>query len=920
MRSILTAGILLSSLASRGSSHHAPAPECAVGCSRGIMEHHKMSTMDALCSNVVTQRALFLCIVNSCPSQTYGPALVHSISECSTLGATISSLHPVELHHFESVQRQPLPIARRYEAGKLSFAEDITLSVDCTAGSDGVLTLSLPSVGTYPTNQPSSYGTNPPPSFPGDGSGSNPGLGTPSGAPYPLDDPRSPPHGAQSAPTGPSQHTPEDQSGLGGTPSGPQLAAGPPPGPPPASLPPAGPPLAGPPPAGPPPLGPPSAGPPAQGSGNSAWPLSAGSTGPNNEDCDDDGLSGFPSGGQPAVDPIPAHMPGSTSPVVQGSPSAQPLPASGSQGPSSPWDASGAPDNGSGAGSQRPYGHDGSNHGGNPSAGTYPSPPTGAAQGGPNAPPSSLSGVGEAPGTSGQGSSGPVQPQPQHEGPTVPVSQGGAYLAGNGQGQTDEDCDDDLSGVPNSGAPNSGALNSDAPGPGVPNSDDPVRNIPNPGVPNSGIAGPDGPDFGNPPSGPLVPPATPDSSPNCHSGSLDCPDQTQGQNQGPSPQIVPRPADPPLGACPDGHGHCQTPKTPAPQGPLPPSLPLPLPVPNIDESGEAPGPCPEYGPAPGCDSETSPQGPPFTTPHPASPRPPASPPLPLPTGGEFECAGAPEGTPCGPGSPPLPLAPAEGLPRCPNGLVDGSCPSDNSPPQSPAHNQLPPANPQSPPHPPPLAQIPPDQLPPVPGDCSGDADGHGQPCPAPNPGGIDPTEIPSGAQENPATLPPNGPANACNGDPSQCPDLGSGADPNTRPPSPQAPLPSIYDNPAFVDSPSGPGAEDCDDSEIKRDLGDSERKRAPDDALPSGHRAEMRALAAPDQETGDINNGGHSTFMTSGPPVASSSEQSSDTGSPEASLVAENSGGRRSEPFVPATAIMLALLAITGFLGCLEMA
>ncbi|KAH7019814.1 hypothetical protein EDB80DRAFT_887409 [Ilyonectria destructans] len=431
MRSHLTTGILLSGLAGGGSSHHVSVPECATECSRDLMGHHGMSNMNTLCNDI----ALFLCLTNSCKSQTYGPALAYSISECSSLGATISNLHPVELHHFESHQRQPTSIAPRSEAGMLSFADQFTLSVDCTAGSDGVLTLSLPSSGSSPTSQPLPYGASPASNSPGAAPGPSSGLGTSSGSPYPPTGPQPAVTGPQSPVTGPQlptgpQYPPQDQPGLGVMPPG---------------------------------L--PSASSPNQGSGKGALPLNTDSNGfnPAEEDCDDDGSSNSSSGGQPWPAPIsaPANPAGGAQSVDQSSPNIQPLPVPGSLGPSNPGGASGVINNGPSGGLQGPFGDAGSNNGEYPSTGTNQSPSTGVNQGGTGGSPSSGLGDGNRLPTSGQGSSGPAQPLPQpasqppaqDPGSSGPADQSGTYPAGQGQSQTDEDCDDDPPGSPDSGAP-----------------------------------------------------------------------------------------------------------------------------------------------------------------------------------------------------------------------------------------------------------------------------------------------------------------------------------------------------------------------------------------------------------------------------------------------------------------------------------
>ncbi|KAK7419394.1 hypothetical protein QQX98_003346 [Neonectria punicea] len=323
--------------------------------------------MDALCNDMATQRALFLCLTSSCQSQTYGQALAYSISECSGLGATISNLHPVELHHFDLAQRQATSISPRFEARAFSFADEVRLSVDCTAGSDGVLTLSLPSVGTSPTNQPVPYGELPNLNSPDDGTGPNAGLSfSPGAAPLPAGAQSPPLAGPQPPPAGPQSPAFGPQSPPIGPQSPPSCPQAPPAGP---QLPsagsqssPAGPqsPHAGqyPPQAqsgpGDVPSGSPLNSPSSQGPGNVGPQSSTGTGGSNTaqEDCDtaNDGLSGPPSGGQSQQAPAsaPVGPAGGPYPAAGGSQNVQPFPIPDNSGPSGAGSAPGAPNDDSG--------------------------------------------------------------------------------------------------------------------------------------------------------------------------------------------------------------------------------------------------------------------------------------------------------------------------------------------------------------------------------------------------------------------------------------------------------------------------------------------------------------------------------------------------------------------------------------------
>ncbi|KAH6874889.1 hypothetical protein B0T10DRAFT_199687 [Thelonectria olida] len=206
MKTSLTA-IVLCALAGGGSGLRAPAPECAVDCSRSLMDQHGLLEMLALCNDIALQRALFLCLTNSCHATSYGPALAYTISKCSNLGASIANLHPVEFHHVQVAQQKPLSLKSRAGVEAQGATGGLTLAMDCTAGLDGVLTLSLPPAGASPTGLPVAQGASPDKGFPNGNSGLNASPGSPPSA--------------ASLPVG-SQPLSQDPSGLSSSPQGAQ--------------------------------------------------------------------------------------------------------------------------------------------------------------------------------------------------------------------------------------------------------------------------------------------------------------------------------------------------------------------------------------------------------------------------------------------------------------------------------------------------------------------------------------------------------------------------------------------------------------------------------------------------------------------------------------------------------------------------
>ncbi|KAF4968015.1 hypothetical protein FZEAL_10447 [Fusarium zealandicum] len=175
MKPHTAAGLLLSSLAGSVHSYGIPTHDCASTCSRNLLHSYDLADTKTLCNDMAKQRELFLCLSSSCRAKTYGPALAHTISECSQHGASISKLFPVELPRMNLAQREVSPLAPRFDISHFTSGNQLTLAVDCTAGSDGVLTLSIPEAPS-PTIRPSPNG-DPTVSGPETGDAGSPNVG-----------------------------------------------------------------------------------------------------------------------------------------------------------------------------------------------------------------------------------------------------------------------------------------------------------------------------------------------------------------------------------------------------------------------------------------------------------------------------------------------------------------------------------------------------------------------------------------------------------------------------------------------------------------------------------------------------------------------------------------------------------------------
>ncbi|KAM0417388.1 hypothetical protein ACHAPT_012623 [Fusarium lateritium] len=206
--------MLLSLAAGSIHNHSRSLPECATACSRGLFRYRFANQYDisikAACNDMAQQRELFLCLASSC-GEDYGPALAYTISACYNYGALITNLLPVELHHVSLAQRRFSSLTPRSDTGRFAFDKYFTLAVDCTAGSNGILTLSLPE--SAPSGIPQSPATGDSPLVPGSGGG-DPNLGS------------SPPPGNAEANIGSSPSDGNTDSNLGSEPGDPSRPDG----------------------------------------------------------------------------------------------------------------------------------------------------------------------------------------------------------------------------------------------------------------------------------------------------------------------------------------------------------------------------------------------------------------------------------------------------------------------------------------------------------------------------------------------------------------------------------------------------------------------------------------------------------------------------------------------------------------------
>lgn len=101
-------------------------------------------------------QTLFLCLLSSCLPQHYGPALAYTISSCSALGSNVTSLYPVEVKGLEPTWKR-FDIVNKLSSRSLlshNFDHDFSTGLSCTAGPDGVVTLSAITLATEPSSMP----------------------------------------------------------------------------------------------------------------------------------------------------------------------------------------------------------------------------------------------------------------------------------------------------------------------------------------------------------------------------------------------------------------------------------------------------------------------------------------------------------------------------------------------------------------------------------------------------------------------------------------------------------------------------------------------------------------------------------------------------------------------------------------------
>ncbi|KJZ75712.1 hypothetical protein HIM_04869 [Hirsutella minnesotensis 3608] len=153
MKAVVSSSLLLLGLAGAKSRAASDVPFCLVECTEALTDQFSPAeSLQVLCDDSSSQRALFQCLVDSCHAHAYGSALTHAVSTCSNMGLDISPLHPIEVHYATPVKRQVLPT----ELGPvipssiatasppvLSFNHRLVMSLECNTGADGLLTLSV---------------------------------------------------------------------------------------------------------------------------------------------------------------------------------------------------------------------------------------------------------------------------------------------------------------------------------------------------------------------------------------------------------------------------------------------------------------------------------------------------------------------------------------------------------------------------------------------------------------------------------------------------------------------------------------------------------------------------------------------------------------------------------------------------------
>ncbi|VUC20802.1 unnamed protein product [Clonostachys rosea] len=154
-------------LAQRGHAHGTKVDSgCALDCSHRLLNSSDTVDWRALCSDQIKQHSLFQCLVLSCTSDSYSDALTSVVTSCFENGAAIAPLHPVQFadpalyarQFITTVVQSPSsygPEVGGGEKGQLGSPASPSVPLNCEAGTDRILTLSLPGPTSNPS-QPSS--------------------------------------------------------------------------------------------------------------------------------------------------------------------------------------------------------------------------------------------------------------------------------------------------------------------------------------------------------------------------------------------------------------------------------------------------------------------------------------------------------------------------------------------------------------------------------------------------------------------------------------------------------------------------------------------------------------------------------------------------------------------------------------------
>ncbi|PFH59606.1 hypothetical protein XA68_12093 [Ophiocordyceps unilateralis] len=188
MKTLLLSCLVIAGSASGQIDATTAAPSCVAKCSKALESRSASpaEAMRSICGDMTSQRVsvstrayrsrriglpfylasppslfdllaepkywqvMFQCLVNSCHGGSYGPALGHVASACSQLGYDIGPLHPIEVH-YALQKRQFIPTApgpvlpspSTVNTQILTFSHRLSMALECMAGSNGVLTISV---------------------------------------------------------------------------------------------------------------------------------------------------------------------------------------------------------------------------------------------------------------------------------------------------------------------------------------------------------------------------------------------------------------------------------------------------------------------------------------------------------------------------------------------------------------------------------------------------------------------------------------------------------------------------------------------------------------------------------------------------------------------------------------------------------